>query len=721
MAHKAAPKLPRLRMREELLKSAPELARLLGEDVDGEQGVLFEQSNKSGTSNRGPGYSVQTVKGGGSHAVSPDNPALAAEEELTEEDELRIELEAVKRERSHLMASLAEIKTQSGKAGGELQQEDVRRLRKEVELKMEKLNEIRKEARRHESQIARLSLTSKDCTNLMPGEPPDDQARIKALTEESKVLEEELIEVEAKNRLYTLLGERTRREHMAMSIKVQEGREMQENYLEDETVLTSYMHDIRAAREDADRELAHMRKMAEDAHRDWTRKLKDRRKEVYDMERRQAAAQEREARKAARVALKERQERERNTKLKMEEEAYEMQLQAVQPKLEAMEAAWYRLHSISGAATPDQVIAYWEGLRSKEENMRELVRLAEVREAQAKEQMTGLLDNRSNMFQSQNAASEADADLGGIETHIEEAQRTKALAKKKFNKARSVCIGAHQGLKSLMNRLEIALLDASQQRGLSRSSSRRTSRDAAGRQLSRNSSTRRRSMASPTNSLKQSREGFEANLAAERSVLPAEASGTATVTLDGLGNTIDDAEFFPDLPGLVNGVADRLTRLMDLDKRLISALHKVDENEPATGYQTPTSPPKSELALQKGFRRRTWTGPAWLDNVTSTGHIMPPGATMKAKKGKKQDTIESDLAHILGYTGTDMDPVGPPSPVGSEKDTAAAGEPGSEWDGVLDRDYIKHRAMKIALKQANKGNVADGKAPAALAKPVAAT
>lgn len=50
----------------------------------------------------------------------------------------------MKRERSHLMASLAEIKTQSGKAGGELQQEDVRRLRKEVELKMEKLNEIRK-------------------------------------------------------------------------------------------------------------------------------------------------------------------------------------------------------------------------------------------------------------------------------------------------------------------------------------------------------------------------------------------------------------------------------------------------------------------------------------------------------------------------------------------------------------------------------------------------
>lgn len=50
----------------------------------------------------------------------------------------------------------------------------------------------------------------------MPGEPPDDQARIKALTEESKVLEEELIEVEAKNRLYTLLGERTRSAHTSL-------------------------------------------------------------------------------------------------------------------------------------------------------------------------------------------------------------------------------------------------------------------------------------------------------------------------------------------------------------------------------------------------------------------------------------------------------------------------------------------------------------------------
>lgn len=73
-----------------------------------------------------------------------------------------------------------------------------------------------------------------------------------------------------------------------------------------------------------------------------------------------------------------------------------------------------------------------------------------------------------------------------------------------------------------MTRLETALRDANAQRGLSRSSSRRTSKEpTTARQVSRTSSTRRRSMASPSNSLRQSREGFDANLAAERSVLPA--------------------------------------------------------------------------------------------------------------------------------------------------------------------------------------------------------
>ena len=35
--------------------------------------------------------------------------------------------------------------------------------------------------------------------------------------------------------------------------------------------------------------------------------------------------------------------------------------QSLQPKVEKMEAAWARLHTITGAETPEEVIAYFEG------------------------------------------------------------------------------------------------------------------------------------------------------------------------------------------------------------------------------------------------------------------------------------------------------------------------------------------------------------------------
>ena len=52
-------------------------------------------------------------------------------------------------------------------------------------------------------------------------------------------------------------------------------------------------------------------------------------------------------------------------------------------------------------------------------------------------------------------------------------------------------------------------------------------------------------------------------------------------------------------------------------------------------------------------------------------------------------------------------------------DCAAAGEPGAEWDGVVDRDYIKHRAQKLAkqhdarAKQLSAGGAAPGTRTAA--------
>ena len=48
---------------------------------------------------------------------------------------------------------------------------------------------------------------------------------------------------------------------------------------------------------------------------------------------------------------------------------------------------------------------------------------------------------------------------------------------------------------------------------------------------------------------------------------------------------------------------------------------QVDEESEAAAAQLQDAHPQSGLTLQKGFRRRTWTGPAWLDNVTPTGHV----------------------------------------------------------------------------------------------------
>ena len=64
------------------MQSAPELAKLLGEEVPVEQGGIYDQQTAA-TGNLMPGYSAQ-----GGAAVSLDPAGLGLEEELTEEDEL---------------------------------------------------------------------------------------------------------------------------------------------------------------------------------------------------------------------------------------------------------------------------------------------------------------------------------------------------------------------------------------------------------------------------------------------------------------------------------------------------------------------------------------------------------------------------------------------------------------------------------------------------------
>ena len=109
--------------------------------------------------------------GAGSRAASPGPrniiDAALLEEELTEEQLLvrcmlqdeegtsrsatlskalcaqNQELEAVKRERASLLKSLAALKASQEKTGAKIQEEDIKLLRQELDVKMAKVNELR--------------------------------------------------------------------------------------------------------------------------------------------------------------------------------------------------------------------------------------------------------------------------------------------------------------------------------------------------------------------------------------------------------------------------------------------------------------------------------------------------------------------------------------------------------------------------------------------------
>lgn len=185
---KSALRLPKLKTRDELLRTAPELGRFL---AAGEGGDGAAPAVTSGSRARSPGP--------GKRAGSPRRLGRKfSVDEMTEEEHVvsgwaawgmswgwgvglrgderpsrsclpvgslqsinsrslhltpwsdhhylkqRVELERVKAERATLLASLAKLRADQGKSGGELQQEDIRLLRRELEAKQEKLNELRR-------------------------------------------------------------------------------------------------------------------------------------------------------------------------------------------------------------------------------------------------------------------------------------------------------------------------------------------------------------------------------------------------------------------------------------------------------------------------------------------------------------------------------------------------------------------------------------------------
>ena len=44
-------------------------------------------------------------------------------------------------------------------------------------------------------------------------------------------------------------------------------------------------------------------------------------------------------------------------------------MQGLQPQVEKMEAAWARLHTITGAETPEEVLVYFEGMQRSQPSL----------------------------------------------------------------------------------------------------------------------------------------------------------------------------------------------------------------------------------------------------------------------------------------------------------------------------------------------------------------
>ena len=675
---------------------------------------------------------------------------------------------------------------------------------KHLEYKKQKFNELHEEVVVKEKEVQKLQNNAVESMLRVPEEMEQEQAAIGKLKQEMRSLEDELVEAEAKNRLYTLLGERTRREHMSMEKKVREAREMKEDCLEDHAALTSHMHDMRAAKEESEKKLAQMRAQYQQGKMDWERKLTLRKKEVVELKKRQEREKEKEERKLTKLREKEEKERRVQAEQEMQMEAYELQCAALAPKIEAMEASWNRLRSISGAQTTEDVIGYFFSLRSKEENMRELVAQAEKREAKAKTTLGEMLDSRSEMFESAMAGQD-----GTFEEHksrIDDAERRLAQAKKRFNRLRQVCISAEQGVRFLQARLMVAfeepIEDADMQSMLDnvakggpgpiKAPEGDADDDAEPNESELNRiddvsffpglldymskvATRLNKMlaieeqyktAPPpppvvqapepepepepvpaTDAEEGEQESAEpepepeaaADPAAEPEA-PAEGEGEAAAA-EGEADPEAAAEGEASAEGAEEGAADEAATADDAaaadapaaEGEEAAAEAKPEETsteelategtkeelksepalapvmstkksatfipEPAESDTTEDVPTEDlekkmkdqETKLQKGMKRTEWCGPAWVETVSGSP-IMPGADATKRKKGKKKkDQPQPDLTRILGYAGSDVE---------EEEEEDDEDEEGDEeeWDGFVDRDFIKHRSMKMTYK-----------------------
>ncbi|CAL5218618.1 g318 [Coccomyxa viridis] len=131
--------------------------------------------------------------------------------------------------------------------------------------------------------------------------------------------------------------------------------------------------------------------------------------------------------------------------------------------------------------------------------------------------------------------------------------------------------------------------------------------------------------------------------------------------------------FFPELGQLTKAVAEHVSNLATMAGDLL---------EEQTFGDTSSD-------FRQGVRRATWVGPAWMT------------APYREQAAEVPDVFSK-------YTGAQglQKPTDPPADTLYASDSEEAQE-GKDWDGVIDREFIKHRAAKLlvaAARQREKEN-----------------
>jgi len=376
-------KLPRLRLQDELLQSAPALGKKVGRLSSGRRNDVASQSLPlAGVASR---------------------PRQVAEEEEDDWSDPSLplkEMSAAKQERANLMASLAALRREASTGNQSLMQAaDIASLEKTLAQTRRKYHECRAACEQRQAVLDQLT-EERSAMQMESGMPTSSSSASSAAAAEEELPAVAAVgpeahltklrgaEATAESRnakmefralelgcMQTRLAEQSAKDRRAL----ERTRALVGAAAEDEGKLTNHNKAVCGAREVAEHDLAGMKARMLKERAGWEKKLKERRKEVKDMMERN----KRETEKYERQRRREREKREQELNKKYTTEAKtvvtELSTSVTKHFTNSMEDKYQRLQMCAGGrGTPADIINHLQVIHEKRQSAHETIRSTET-------------------------------------------------------------------------------------------------------------------------------------------------------------------------------------------------------------------------------------------------------------------------------------------------------------------------------------------------------